>query len=59
MEQIQAQPAVMQGTAERIPAAIKAAEAVLHATITITRAGTGKVEHYTITGTAEQPKEAE
>jgi hypothetical protein len=51
MIEIQSQPAVVAGDAARIPAAVKAGQAVLHAVIQITRAGTGKVEEYTITGT--------
>ena len=47
----------MQGLAERIPAAAKAAPAVLRATIQVTRAATGKVEEYELIGTAEQPAE--
>jgi hypothetical protein len=51
-------PATVQGVAGRIPAAkqleVKAAPAVLRATIQITRAETGKVEEYEIVGTAAE-----
>lgn len=59
MHQVKALPAVMQGQAQRISAADKAAmelqarPAVLRATIQITRAATGKVEEYELVGTAE------
>ncbi len=56
-----AQPAVMAGEARRISKAEKdaalthadfaAGNAILHATIQITRAATGKVEEYQIVGT--------
>jgi hypothetical protein len=54
-------PATVQGEAGRIPAAkpavdIKAAPAVLRATIQITRAATGKVEEYELIGYAEEPE---
>lgn len=57
-QQIKSEPALLRGTAQHIPAAMKAAPAVLRATIQITRAATGKVEEYEIVGTpAEQPAE--
>lgn len=57
MQHIEGAPASLLGVAERIPAAAKAAPAVLRATIQITRAATGQVEEYEIVGTAEQPAE--
>ena len=56
---IHAEPALLQGQAQRISAAdkatmeLKARPAVLRATIQITRAATGKVEEYELVGTAE------
>ncbi len=54
-------PATVQGQAGRTPAAkpieVKAAPAVLRATIQITRAETGKVEEYEIIGTAAETTE--
>ena len=61
--ELKAPDATMAGQAARISAAqkaqlaLKAGEAELKAEITITRAGTGKVEHYTLTA-IPQPKEA-
>ena len=61
--ELKANDATMSGQAQRISAADKLAmqaqPAVLKATIHITRAATGKVETYEITGTAEPQKEAE
>lgn len=60
--QLGAQDAQVAGQADRIPAALKAQQPVLTAQIQIIRAGTGKVENYTLTGTPapdEQPKEAQ
>ena len=54
---VSAQPATVSGQAERIPAALKAQNAVLTATVQIIRAGTGKVEEYTITGTPLPPED--
>jgi hypothetical protein len=51
MQEVKAQPAALTGQAGRIPAAMKAKPAILHATIEVKRADTGKVETYTITGT--------
>lgn len=59
--QLGAQDAQVAGQAERIPAALKAQQAIATAQIQIIRAGTGKVEDYTLTFTPipdEQPKEA-
>lgn len=59
MQEVKALPAVMQGQAQRISAADKAAmelqarPAVLRATIQIKRAATGQVEEYEIVGTAD------
>lgn len=61
-------PATMGGTAGRIPAGkpvtleegaalLKAQGGTLTAQVTIIRAGTGKVEHHTLT-MGDQPKEA-
>ena len=61
MNEIKASDAAVSGQAERIPAVLKAQQPVLTAQIQIIRAGTGKVENYTLTGTPapdEQPKEA-
>lgn len=55
MQNVKSEPALLQGLAQRIPAAAKAAPAVLRATIQITRAATGKVEEYEIVGTADKP----
>ena len=55
--ELNAMPAEVHGNAGRVSAADKAANnlgaspAVLTAQISITRKATGKVEHYTITGT--------
>ena len=60
MNELKTSDAVVAGQAERIPAALKAQQPVLTAQIQIIRAGTGKVENYTLTGTPEsdeQPKE--
>jgi hypothetical protein len=57
-----AQEASVSGRAERIPFALKAQQSAMTAQIQITRAGTGKVEEYTLTFTPipeSQPKEAE
>ena len=53
MHEVISQPAEVQGQADRIPAAqkIAAQPAVLRATITVTRAVTGKVETFDIVGT--------
>lgn len=62
MNEIQAAEAVVSGQAERIPAALKAGQATMTATIQITRAQTGKVEEYNLTFTPvpeDQPKEAD
>ena len=63
MSELQAPEAVVSGQAQRIPAALKAQQAVMHATIQVTRAETGKVETYDLTFTPlpadQQPKEAE
>ena len=51
---VQDEPAVIEGQA----AVIRAKPAILTAVIQVTRAATGKVEEYTITGTVpEEPKE--
>lgn len=59
--EIKSGDAVMTGQAARIPAALKASEAQMTAQVQIIRAGTGKVEDYTLTFTPlpdnEQPKE--
>ena len=58
--ELKAGEATMGGVAARISAEekrkaeLQAQPAVLKAEITITRAATGKVEHYTITGTPEK-----
>lgn len=58
---LQAQPAVIGGEARRISKeekdalALKARPAILKATIHITRAATGAVETYEITGTEADP----
>jgi hypothetical protein len=60
---LQSRDAAMDGEARRISAAekaalqIKAAPAILRATIHITRAATGKVEEYEIIGTAAESTE--
>lgn len=58
-----AQDAQVAGQAQRIPAALKAQQAVMQASIQITRAATGQVENYDLTFTPlpadQQPKEAE
>lgn len=62
MSELKASEAVMAGQAARIPAALKAQQAIAHATIQITRAGTGKVEEYKLDFIPlpdEQPKEAD
>ena len=51
-QEAKAQPAEVQGQAQRIPA-VKAQPAILTATIQVTRT-TGKVDTYTITGTPVQ-----
>lgn len=55
MHKVISQPALLQGQASRIPAEQKLAAqpAILRATITVTRAGTGKVETFEIVGTTE------
>lgn len=60
MSELQLQSAQVSGEVGRIPAAekqavLQAGDAILKATIHITRAATGKVETYEITGTV--PKE--
>ena len=50
MNEIKANDAVVSGQAERIPAALKAQQAVAHAVIHVTRKDTGKVEDYTLVG---------
>jgi hypothetical protein len=61
--EVKSAPAILQGEAQRISAADKAAialkstPAILRATIQITRAATGKVEEYEIVGTAAEPTE--
>lgn len=54
-------PATVSGEAARIPAALsmQAQGGVLTAQITVTRAKTGQVEHYTLTAIPEQPKEGQ
>lgn len=62
MNEVKASDASVSGQAERIPFALKAQQSVMTAQIQITRAGTGKVEDYTLTFTPipeDQPKEAE
>jgi hypothetical protein len=60
--EIKSQPALLQGQAQRISAADKAAAAlkarpaILRATIQIKRAATGLVEEYEIVGTADEPE---
>lgn len=58
MIELKAQPALLCGTASRISAKekqdgmeLRARPAILRAVIQITRASTGKVEEYVITGT--------
>lgn len=57
-----AQPAAMSGQAgvvrkaDKDRMALKAAPAIFTAEVQITRAATGKVEHYTITGTPAEPE---
>ena len=62
MNELQAPEASVSGQAVRIPAAMKAQESRLTATVQITRAATGKVEEYQLEFTPlpadEQPKEA-
>jgi hypothetical protein len=59
--EVKAQPATMSGQAQRIPAALKAQNAVMHATIHVTRKATGLTETYQIVGTPlateTEPKE--
>lgn len=57
MHELKSEDAAVSGEAARIPAAMKAQQAVLAATIQITRAATGKVEEYTLTGTVPAEKE--
>lgn len=62
MSELKASAAAVVGQAARIPAALKAQQAIATATIQVTRAGTGKVEEYELTFTPlpadDQPKEA-
>lgn len=62
MSELQASEAAVSGQASRIPAALKAQQAIATATIQVTRADTGKVEEYELTFTPlpadDQPKEA-
>ena len=51
---LQADDAKVAGEATRIPAALKAQDAVLKATIHVTRKATGKVETYEIVGTPDK-----
>ncbi len=51
MNELNACEAAMSGQAMRVPAALKADNAVLRATIQVTRAATGLTETYEITGT--------
>ena len=53
--EIQTEPAQVSGEA----GIIRAAPVVMTATIQVTRAATGKVEEFILTGTPEQPKEPE
>ena len=57
MNELQAPEATMACQAERIPAALKAGNAIAKATIQITRAGTGKVEEYELTFTPESEQQ--
>lgn len=61
MTELKSSDSTMSGQAARIPAALKAQQAVMQATIQITRAETGKVEEYKLDFTTlpDQPKEAE
>jgi len=60
--QLGAQDAQVAGQAERIPAALKAQQAVAHAVIHVTRKDTGKVDTYDLDfyplPDEQQPKEA-
>lgn len=56
MNELKAEEASASGQAARIPAALKAQQAVLTATIQITRKDTGKVEEYQIVGTTDKPE---
>lgn len=62
MNEIKANDAVVSGQAERIPAALKAQQAVAHAVIHVTRKDTGKVDTYNLDffplPEDQQPKEA-
>lgn len=67
MNNIGSGPSSVGGQAQRISAADKIAQAVnnmqsqggtLTAEVTITRAGTGAIEHHTLVFMPEQPKEA-
>jgi hypothetical protein len=52
MSEIEAQPAEISGEA----CVIRAKPAVFTATIQVTRAATGKVEEYNVTGYADEPQ---
>ena len=52
-----AQPAQVNGQAGRVPAAVKARDAVLRATIHVTRKATGITETYEIVGTPDKEQE--
>lgn len=62
MNEIKASDAAVSGQAERIPAALKAQQAVAHAVIHVTRKDTGKVDTYNLDffplPDDQQPKEA-
>ena len=62
MNEIKASDAAVSGQAGRIPAALKAQQAVAHAVIHVTRKDTGKVDTYNLDffplPADQQPKEA-
>lgn len=62
MNEIKASDAAVFGQAERIPAALKAQQAIAHAVIHVTRKDTGKVDTYNLDfiplPADQQPKEA-
>jgi len=62
VNEIKANDATVSGQAERIPAALKAQQAVAHAVIHVTRKDTGKVDTYNLDffplPEDQQPKEA-
>lgn len=62
MTELKSDESQVAGQAQRIPAALKAQQAIAHATIQVTRAATGKVEEYQLTFTPlpadDQPQEA-